>query len=207
MPHTTFALVGNAVPSPDDPNHSGAIDGCDEVWRFNNAPGFAGGKQGTRTSLLWLVNSGGSMRERLEMADFPYHPVMRATRHLAFPVHPSMLRRYHPEPNEEEREGGDRNDWTGPAIERFGELGWAITVLPATHYIEACEALKLNEDERRVRFPSTGFLAAHWLLSTNPDAHVRTFGFTWQGWSSHSWTAERDWFERQHQAGRVEITL
>ena len=205
MPPTTYALVGNAVPGPGDPDHSAAIDACDEVWRFNNAPGFASGKQGTRTTLLWLVNSGGSMRERLEMADFPNHPVMRASRQLAFPVHPLMLRRYHPEPSETEREAGDRNDWTGPAIEHFGGLGWAITVLPATHYLKACAALNLDETERRVRFPSTGFLAAHWLLTTNPSANIRTFGFTWQGWNSHSWTAERDWFHHQHRGKRVAI--
>ena len=199
----TTALVGNAVPGPDDPDRSSEIDACDEVWRFNNAPGLASGKQGARTTLLWLVNSGGSMRERLELPDFPDHPVMRSTRALAFPVHPAMLRRYHPEPSIAEAEAGDRNDWTGPALEHFGKLGWSITVLPATHYTAACDALGLTEEERHGRFPSTGFLAAHWLLTTQSGARIRTFGFTWEGWESHSWSAEREWFAAREAEGRV----
>ena len=201
----TVALVGNDVPGSDAPDRSAEIDAADEVWRFNNAPGLGTGRQGTRTDLLWLVNSGGSMRERLEMADFPDHPAMQATRALAFPVHPAMLRRYHPEPGERDREAGDRNDWTGPAIERFGGLGWAITVLPATHYLAVCEALGLQETERRRSFPSTGMIAAHWLLATRPDAHAHVHGFSWEGWTSHAWDAERRWFEGREAEGRLTI--
>ena len=202
---TTVALVGNAVPDRHEADRSAEIDACGEVWRFNNAPGLATGKQGTRTTLLWLVNSGGSMRERLEMADFPDRPVMRSTRALAFPVHPAMLRRYHPEPSPADARDGDRNDWTGPALEHFGALGWSITVLPATHYTAACDALGLAEQKRHERFPSTGFLAAHWLLTTRPETRAHTFGFTWEGWDSHSWHAERDWFEARAAEGRVVI--
>ena len=201
----TVALVGNNVPGPADPDRSTAIEACDEVWRFNNAPGLSTGKQGCRTDLLWLVNSGGSMRERLEMPRFVDHPAMRSTKRLAFPVHPAMLRRYHPEPTPEEREAGDRNDWTQAALERFGGGGWAITILPARHYLAACDELGLNEDERRESFPSTGYLAAHWLIRTSEDAHARAFGFSWEGWSSHAWDAERDWFERQEAEGRITI--
>ena len=199
------ALVGNAVPGPGQPDRSAEIDGHAEVWRFNNAPGLGSGLQGRRTTLLWLVNSGGSMRERLEMADFPDHPAMRATRALAFPVHPVALRRYHLEPTPAERADGDRNDWTGPALERFGGLGWAVTVLPATHYERACTALGLEGEERRKRFPSTGYLAAHWLLESRPDARASVYGFTWAGWNAHAWTAERDWFAAREAEGRLRI--
>ena len=201
---SAIAIVGNNVPAPDDPDRSAEIDAHGEVWRFNNAPGMATGRQGARTTLLWLVNSGGSMRERLEMADFPDHPAMRGTRALVFPVHPTILRAYHPEPTPEERALGARNDWTVAALERFGER-WAITVLPAAHYRAACADLALPEREWRTRFPSTGFLAAHWLRQSRPDARATVYGFTWQGWDSHSWDAEARWFAAQEREGFLRI--
>ena len=201
----TIAIVGNNVPRADDPDRSAEIDAHSEVWRFNNAPGMSTGKQGRRTTLLWLVNSGGSMQERLEMADFPKNPAMAGTRSLAFPVHPAILREYHPEPTGAERAAGARNDWTDAAIERFGALGWAVTVLPAPHYRVACADLRLGEDEMRKRFPSTGFLATHWLFTIRPDARATVFGFTWQGWDSHSWDAEAEWFAAREREGRLTI--
>ena len=200
----TIALVGNAVPGTEDPDRSAEIDAHAEVWRFNNAPGMAAGKQGARTTLLWLVNSGGSMRERLEMPDFPGSPPMRGTRALAFPVHPAMLRRYHPEPTPERAAAGDRNDWTGPAIEAFGAER-SVTILPAAHYDRACRALDLDEEERRRRFPSTGFLAAHWLLESRPGVRASVYGFTWAGWDSHAWDAEGAWFRDREREGRLRI--
>ena len=197
----THALVGNAAPEAD---HAAAIDAHPHVWRFNNCPGMGTGLRGRRTTLLWLVNSGGSMRERLEMDGFGRHPAMRGTSALAFPVHPIMLRRYHPEPDAAARATGDRNDWTEAALDRFGATH-AVTVLPAAHYLEACAALDLREADRRTRFPSTGFLAAHWLLATDETAALALYGFTWEGWSSHSWMAERDWFAAQAASGRVRI--
>ena len=202
---TTIAIVGNSVPSAGGPDRSMEIDAHAEVWRFNNAPGMATGKQGRRTTLLWLVNSGGSMQERLEMPDFPTNPAMKGTRSLAFPVHPAILRAYHPEPTEEERERGARNDWTGEALERFGAGGWAVTILPAPHYRAACADLSMGEDKMRKRFPSTGYLAAHWLLTVRPEAHASVFGFTWQGWDSHAWDAEAEWFAAREREGRVRI--
>lgn len=202
----TVALVGNAVPGRDDPDRSDAIDAHAEVWRFNNAPGMAGGKQGRRTTLVWMVNSGGSMRERLEMgAAFLAAPVMRGAPAIAFPVHPAMLRRYHPEPDAAARAAGDRNDWTTPALEHFGGAGHAVTVLPATHYEAACGALGMGEAERRRRFPSTGFLAAHWLLASRPGVTASVYGFTWAGWDAHAWAAERDWFAARAAEGRLRL--
>ena len=197
----THALVGNAAPGAD---HAGAIDAHPAVWRFNNCPGMETGLRGARTSMLWLVNSGGSMRERLEMAGFPDHPAMRGCRALGFPVHPAMLRRYHPEPGDAERAAGARNDWTDAALERFGR-SHAITVLPAAHYGAACGAIGLGEGERRTRFPSTGFLAAHWLLTTDPDARIALYGFTWEGWDNHAWNGERRWFAAREAEERVRI--
>ena len=202
----TVALVGNSVPGPNDPDRSAEIDGHEDVWRFNNAPGMAGGKQGTRTTLLWLVNSGGSMRERLEMGEaFTSMPCMGSTRALAFPVHPSILRRYHPEPSPEDAARGNRNDWTDIALDRFGAGGWDVTVLGAPHYLRACAAIGLNGKEMRERFPSTGFLAAHWLLETRPGIGARVYGFTWAGWDNHAWDAEAEWFAAREREGRLRV--
>ena len=203
----TIAIVGNSVPSDDDPDRSGEIDAHLEVWRFNNAPGITTGKQGRRTTLLWLVNSGGSMQERLEMPDFVSNPAMRGTRSLAFPVHPAMLRAYHPEPSDAERTKGARNDWTNEAMERFGGAGWAVTILPAPHYRNACSDLGMAESAMRERFPSTGYLATHWLLTVRPEARASVFGFTWQGWDSHAWDAEAEWFVAREREGRLRIVL
>ena len=197
----THALVGNAAPALD---HAAAIDAHPHVWRFNNCPGMETGLRGRRTTMLWLVNSGGSMAERLSMRHFTDHPAMRGCDRLGFPVHPSILRDYHPMPSWRERLRGARNDWTDAALDQFGETH-AITILPRAHYVEACNALGLGEGERRSRFPSTGFLAAHWLLTGDLGARATLYGFTWEGWNSHAWTAERDWFAAREREGRVVI--
>ena len=196
-----IAFVGNAAPVTD---HSSAIDGHAFVWRFNNCPGMETGLRGARTSLLWLVNSGGSMRERLEMEGFADHPAMRGCGVLGFPVHPTMLARYHPEPSPEERAAGDRNDWTDEAKRRFGATHHFL-VPPPEHYLAACDAIGLGEERRREVFPSTGFLAAHWHLTGNRKSSATLFGFTWEGWDAHAWDGERRWFERMERKGRVRI--
>lgn len=197
----THALVGNAAPVAD---HASAIDSHSEVWRFNNCPGIQTRLRGTRTTMLWLVNSGGSMRERLHMRGFADHPAMRGCRRIGFPVHPNVLNGYHPVPRWHERLRGARNDWTGPALQRFGATH-SVTILPEAHYFEACEAIGLRGEERRRVFPSTGFLAAHWLLATRATATVTLYGFTWEGWDSHAWDGERDWFAAREADGRVRI--
>lgn len=199
--HPTLALVGNAAPVAD---HSAAIDANDHVWRFNNCPGMETGLRGQRTSMLWLVNSGGSMRERLEMDGFDEHPAMRGTADLAFPVHPTVLARYHPEPSPEERAAGARNDWTDPARERWGKTHRIVT-LPPEQYDEACAAIGLAEAERSQRYPSTGFLAAHSALTRRPEMAVTLYGFTFEGWDGHAWQGEQRWLEAMEAKGRVRI--
>lgn len=201
MAERTHALVGNAAPRAD---HAATIDAHAQVWRFNNCPGMETGLRGMRTTMLWLVNSGGSMGERLGMAGFADHPAMRGCRALGLPVHPSILRDYHPMPSWRGRLRGERNDWTDAAIDRFGETH-AITVLPGAHYRAACDDLGVDERERRRRFPSTGYLAAHWLLTGDTAARATLYGFAWEGWDAHPWDAERCWFEAREAEGRVRI--
>lgn len=196
-------IVGNA-PLPH--RRAERIDGADFVMRFNE-PSQDASVIGTRTDLLLLATSSKAMRRWLSGPDYLNSPIVRNTPEILCPLHPAIIRRYHPQPNFLSRLRGRRADWTVAAIETFGQCGKKVSVLPAQDYLAACDALAIPEPQRRRVFPSTGFIGI-WLALRDFAAEaweIELCGFAWQGWKRHAWEVEQLWITRQVEEGRLTL--
>lgn len=188
-----LAIVGNG------PLAAGArdrIETADAVIRFND-PVHSPALAGSRTDILFLVNSGKSMQRRLQDAAFFTSPFFLAAREIILPYDPEVIRKYHPKPNPLSRLKGRRADWTEQSRTKFEQAGKQVSVLPASFYAESCEALGIAEADRRRVFPSTGFLGIRYgrLNFPEPEWSLEIFGFSWEGWKRHDWPAERAWVD------------
>ena len=195
-----IALVGNA---PEIGDWSGRIDTADRVVRINDAHGL-NGPTGARTTDLFLVNSGGSMRERLDDPTFTDRQAFRDAERLWLPIDPGHVDLFDPPATEAERAGAAAEDWTDEARERFEAAGKRVELLPADLFARACEAIGTR---MRVGMapPSTGYLAAFALLEGPEDGRLECFGFGFEGWEAHNWSGEQRWFERRHAEGRLTL--
>ncbi|MGN6467398.1 MAG: glycosyltransferase family 29 protein [Rhizobiaceae bacterium] len=193
------AVVGNAVLAEGDAER---IDASDIVIRFNEPP-EGPARIGTRTDLLFVMNSGNSMQARLDGRGYTDSVVFRTARKIILPYHPAIIARYHPKPNILSRLKGRRADWTAKAIAVFGREGKEVTVLPPQFYEDCCDELGIGAESRRRLFPSTGFIGVRYALAKLPAdcAAIRLYGFGWEGWKRHAWDAERDWITRHLPPG------
>ncbi|WMS44541.1 hypothetical protein RDV64_09200 [Acuticoccus sp. MNP-M23] len=188
--------MGNA---PGTGDIAAAVDGADKVVRFNNARGF-GGETGTAVDELYLINSGGQMREWLADAVFLARPVVAATRCITLPIAPETGALF---PPSNEPEGEDSRNFAPEACARFRAAGKAVRVLPASRYRAACEALGLLPLKPGSRTPSTGFLAIYAAFGALPaDATLALYGFGFDGWEGHPFDREREFVER-HSGDRL----
>jgi hypothetical protein len=130
------SVVGNAVLAEGDAER---IDASDIVIRFNEPP-EGPARIGTRTDLLFVMNSGNSMQARLDGRGYTDSAVFRTARKIILPYHPAIIARYHPKPNILSRLKGRRADWTAKAIAVFGREGvrYALAKFPAD-----CAAIRL----------------------------------------------------------------
>lgn len=194
-----IVVVGNGVI-----NHGlgKVIDNADLVIRFNNAK-LEPERTGTRTDILFLMNSGRTMQERLRGEEFLRSEVLVRTDRVLLPYHPLIIERYHPKPRLLSRMKGRRADWTVEAINRIGALGKEITLLSPRFYEESCAELGLPAQQMRMLFPSTGYLGIRYALERllKPGGRIEICGFGWQGWKRHPWTLEKSWIEGKIQNG------
>ena len=195
----SVAIVGNG---PVAEGLAERIDASDMVIRFNE-PAGAPDRIGTRTDILFVMNSGKSMQRRVSDPAYLASPAVVEARRIILPYHPSIIARYHPKPNLLSRAKGRKADWTAEAIAMFGAAGKEITVLPAEFYEACCEELEISADERTTLFPSTGLIGIRYALHElgAPPAAISLYGFSWQGWKRHAWDRERAWVETK--LGRV----
>ncbi len=187
----TIAIVGNgSIPE----GHAAEIDDCDIVMRFNESSNGPD-RTGTKTDLLFLVNSGKPIQKWLASPQFIASPAFSNAERLVFPYHPTIIARYLPKPNLLSRAKGRRADWTMRAIDQFGRAGKEILILPPDFYEECCDELGISPSDRRRVFPSTGFIGIRYALTLWPtaDNRYKLFGFSWEGWKRHSWDVEREW--------------
>jgi hypothetical protein len=189
----TVAIVGNG---PVAEGLAKCIDASDMVIRFNE-PAGAPDRIGTRTDILFVMNSGKSMQRRVSDPSYLASPRVVEARRIILPYHPSIIARYHPKPNLLSRAKGRKADWTAEAIAMFEAAGKAITVLPAEFYEDCCQELGISAGERTTLFPSTGLIGIRYVLhelAALPGA-ISLYGFSWQGWKRHAWDRERAWVE------------
>jgi hypothetical protein len=199
----TLVIVGNG-PLPRDLSRE--IDAADYVLRFNNPP-KSSEVSGSKTDLLMLATSTKQTQQWLMDPIFLDSAFLRNTEEILFPVHPSIIRRFHHRPNFLSRLKGRRADWTKDAFEILSVTGKAIRVMKPDHYFEACAELGIPEEKMKQLFPSTGFLGIWYVLRNfaQTEWQVQICGFSWEGWKRHDWSAERHWVEGKISLCRIEM--
>jgi hypothetical protein len=197
-------IVGNG---PVPPGSADSIEAADAVIRFNN-PKQPLEQVGTKTDIIFMMNSGKPMQARLANQGFLNSPVLRNAKEIMLAYHPTVIARYHPKPNPLSWLKGRRTDWTWRIIEVFGELGKSVTILPVTFYEESCDDLGLELAQRYKVFPSTGYLGTRYALDRfpAPEWRIELLGFSWAGWKRHDWAGEEDWMRRKEQEGLLDLS-
>jgi hypothetical protein len=188
-------IIGNG---PIEAGLADSIGAADLVIRFNQPP-HPPETAGSRTDILFLMNSGKSMQARLADRAFWEQPLLRDAGQVILPYHPSIIARYHPKPNLLSRLKGRKADWTRETTARLGAMGKPVYVLPAAFYEESCADLGIARSDLRKVFPSTGFLGIRYALQnfTAPEWMVEICGFGWTGWKRHDWERERKWVRQR----------
>jgi hypothetical protein len=194
-------VVGNG-PLPRD--LTAEIESADYVLRFNE-PKASKGMSGVKTDMLMVNNSGKPMQRRLRDPGYIHSPIVQAAREIVFPYHPYTIRTWMIQPTLLSRIRGRRSDWTMQALERLGQAGKEIRIMPPSFYEDACAELGLPRDKMREIFPSTGYLGLRHIFHhfPHPDYRVELCGFSWEGWKRHSWANERGWVEKKVADGRL----
>ncbi|MEN5275892.1 hypothetical protein ABE527_02975 [Brucella sp. TWI432] len=197
----TIFIVGNG---PVENDLSAQIDAADLVLRFNE-PRVSRGMTGTKTDMLMLATSSKQMEQWIKDPAFINSDIVRNAPELLFAFHPSIIKRFHHQPNILSRLKGRRADWTNEAIDYFGRAGKKIRIMPSKDYFSVCEELGITPDQMKKVFPSTGFFGI-WLVLrkySQPDWEIKICGFSWEGWKRHDWAAERKWIEEKIAIGHL----
>lgn len=197
-----IVIVGNGPLSRD---FTQSVDSADFVLRFNE-PKASIGLSGTRTDLLMINNTGKPMQRRLDSADYFKSPLVQAAREIMFPYHPITIRNWMIKPNPLSRLINRRRaDWTLPALERFGEEGKPVHIMPPAFYVASCAEIGIPGDRMGKLFPSTGYLGLRHIFQrfADRDWSAEIIGFSFEGWSKHSWANERGWVEARISEGRL----
>lgn len=186
-----LTIVGNG---PLPAGAAAHIDASDAVIRFNN-PVHSPALAGTRTDILFVVNSGKSMQARLEDPGFLTSPFFAVAKEIVLPYDPEVIRKYHPKPNPISYLAGRRADWTEKTVRQFETAGKEVHMLSADFYEESCDDLGIGKADRSKVFPSTGFLGIRYAMAHYPKPNwtIEIAGFAWTGWKRHDWAAERRW--------------
>lgn len=174
------------------------VDASDHVIRFNE-PKQSIGMSGSKTTWLFVANSGKPMQRRLSDPGYPASPIVQAADIVFLVYHPRILRDYFRQPNLLSRLKGRRRDWTDATLTMFGEAGKTVAILPPSFYREGCAELGLPRTMLTQVFPSTGYFGIRYALSHLPPAEwdVEIAGFSWEGWKRHAWADERAWIMRK----------
>ncbi|EJM99342.1 glycosyltransferase family 29 protein [Phyllobacterium sp. YR531] len=200
-----IVIVGNG---PVEPGLADAIDRADLVIRFNEA-NIQPDLTGTKTDILFLMNSGKSMQARLETPAYWQEPFVLDAKEIILPYHPSIVKHYHPRPNFLSRIKGRKADWTAETLKKIEALGKKATIISADFYYETCRILDISQSELNSVFPSSGLLAIRYTIETFrlDSTRVEFCGFSWQGWKRHSWGNEQRWVDEQVNLGKLSPLL
>jgi hypothetical protein len=205
MTRKKLFIVGNGVLLED---MSARVDASDAVMRFNE-PKASIGMSGTKTTWLFVCNTGKPMKRRLDDPAYPTSPIVQAAEMVVLAFHPMVVAKYSKKQSFFSRIRGKRSDWTGASIDALGGAGKAVTILPVTDYEAGCRELGLEAStlvERGI-YPSTGFFGIRYALERCPadEWDVEIAGFSWQGWQRHAWADERSWLENWIVERRIHL--
>jgi hypothetical protein len=184
----SMSIVGNC---PAVVDRSKAIDGGDWVTRFNNTEGF-GSSSGSKISELVLVSRGGQAEEWIRDPEFINRRAISCAQliTLVFP--------HTDDPGAE--------CWFDELSQLLQEAGKSVTFINDAEHSYARETLTKLGAHRDAAL-SSGFVYTHCKLRTlpigAPPLHI--FGFSFDGWEGHAWSAEAEWFRRSASEGRVRV--
>ncbi len=184
----SISIVGNCPATVD---RSRAIDGGDWVTRFNNTAGF-GSSSGSKISELVLVSRGGQAEEWIHDPEFVNRRAISSAQliTLVFP--------HSDDPGAE--------CWFNELSQLLQDVGKSVTFINDAEHSYARETLcKLGA--RSEAALSSGFVYAHSKLRSLPigSPPLQIFGFSFEGWEGHAWSAEAEWFRRSASEGRVQM--
>ncbi len=160
-PNASVAIIGNAPLLSD---HGCEIDAHDYVVRCNKAAGF-GGVTGHRVNELVLVNSGGQMKEWLDLKTIEHSTVFQATPVIRLPIHPRKIDWLTPPLSEGEQQAAMLEDHTAMARARFASYHKKVRLFSAGHFPASVEALGHIPYSRTTPAASTGLLVVRWLVT------------------------------------------
>lgn len=200
-PTKRVVIVGNG---PVEPGLAEAIDSADIVIRFNE-PDVSPDKTGSKTDILFLMNSGKTMQARLADPAYWEAPLVQNAREFILPYHPSIIRQLHPKPNLLSRLKGRTADWTPETLHKIESYGKNAKVLSADFYFETCRVLGIAKTDLKSVFPSSGVLAIRYAIEElKPDkSTIEICGFSWDGWKRHAWGNEQMWVDKQIKEGKL----
>jgi len=203
MANKRLFIVGNG-PLPRD--LSERVNSSEHVVRFNE-PKESIGMSGTKTTWLFVANSGKPMQRRLEDPQYPTSPIVQAADLVFLAYHPKIVRKYFKKPNVLSWLRGRRADWTKATIAMFSEAGKTVALLPPSYYEAGCAELGLTRNKMTSVFPSTGYFGIRYALErlTADEWDVEIAGFSWDGWRRHTWGDERAWVMRKVEERKIHL--
>lgn len=185
-------IIGNA---PNQELISDIFSKQDIVVRFNHPTSECLERYGSRTDILFTINTWKFILKRIE-ADLIYQSWLQNCKQIILAYNPNILLKYHRQPSLFSRVFTHKKiDGSMNALSYFG-LKFPVTFLSEQFYLDCCSLLNIQDNELKDKVPSTGFLAIIHYLKTYPDAQIYIHGFSWEGWEGHEWDAEKDIMKR-----------
>lgn len=185
-------IIGNA---PDQESISDIFSKQDIVVRFNHPTDECLERYGSRTDILFTINTWKFILKRIE-ADLIYQSWLQDCKQIILAYHPNILLKYHHQPSLFSRVFTHKKiDGSMNALSYFG-LKFPVTFLSEQFYLDCCSLLEIPESEFKNAIPSTGFLAINYFLKNFPDYEIYIHGFSWEGWHGHEWSKEKLYFQK-----------
>lgn len=199
---TRIAIVGNGPLKSSDQEMANDHD-C--VIRFGSPP-TENINTDSKTDILFITNSKKQTRSTLNKKNYLDGIVFRSAKKIVLPYHQSIINDYMPKPSLLSRLKGARADLTDLCISVATEYGKSYEILDRKDYLELCRLIGFTERDLSRKFLSAGVMAIYYATNSIPeDSSISIFGFSFQGWKRHDWTAEAKYIKSLADSGRVRI--
>jgi hypothetical protein len=199
---TRIAIIGNGKIAP---SLCTLANEADYIVRFNQ-PGPESFGAEPRTDLLVISNSSKQTKALLHNPSYLNGPIFQSANALLFPYSPEIIAKFMPKPNPLSALKGARADLTGLCTQAAKSAGKKHQILDSQIYLNTCAALAIQNKDLRKSFPSSGIITIHYLTNNySSETQIEAYGFGFQGWKRHNWSAEKAYVERLIQAGRLTL--
>ncbi|MDQ8934485.1 hypothetical protein [Acinetobacter rudis] len=171
------------------------IDDGDVIVRFNVPEDDKIKKTGYRTDILFLANTVDLMEDRLKSDKFNSFINSLEDTSIVFPFEDELISKINPKCKvvyrkfflkfKEYIKNSDNNKY----VSYFEEKNIPVDIIDQSYYWAAKDSI--NADDSSIL--STGFIAATYFLNNKKysDYDLYLCGFTFEGWSGHSWSEEK----------------